>query len=657
MTPSQSFRLTAAAAFAVLLAGCSSASTSGEKPTFELSVATDGLGSGRITSTPPALECFSRNGIASGACSVLFDSGVAVQVLSTATTGSRFIGWTGGCGGSGGCQIRMTQDRSIGARFETIPTSGTHSLSVSLSGNGSGSVVSSPVGISCTSSSGRVSGSCVANSTTPVTYGLTASIPFGSSFGGWSGACSGTALTCTISAIGSVEASAEFRALTTSRITIVGSGTGDGRVTSQPPGINCYLSNGVASGACTGVFAANSVVTLAQEPSSSSAFGGWTGSCGSFATCGVQVGTRDSTVGARFDLANAFRATDVALGALFSCATSQAGQTYCWGSNSLGQLGIGSVNAGNFNSPQRLSVSDGSLLSTAKSSHICAISNGQARCWGWNGTGQLGDGTVSQATRPIEVLGGQSFSAMSAGSDHTCGVSTSGVAFCWGLNNDGRLGDSTLTRSTVPRRVWGSFTFSQIALGASHTCGLRTDGAIACWGSRASGAAGGPVSSAGYRIPTVIPGANLYRQVVAGGDFTCGLTTAGLAFCWGNNDVGQLGNGSLAASGTPTLSASGRVFEQLAAGNNHACGLSPNGDVYCWGWGADGQLGSGATQGINQSPVRVTGGISFRRIAAGLLHTCGIASTGSLYCWGSNSRGQLGTGRAAFSATPLPVQP
>ncbi len=143
--------------------------------------------------------------------------------------------------------------------------------------------------------------------------------------------------------------------------------------------------------------------------------------------------------------------------------------------------------------------------------------------------------------------------------------------------------------------------------------------------------------------------------VAAGVRHSCGIAANGRALCWGNNEGGQLGDGSLTASEQPVPVAGDFSYAFVSAGNAHTCGTSRDGDAYCWGTNTSGQLGDG-TRASRSAPVRVSGSVTYRRVYAGQSHSCGISSSGNVFCWGSNSSGQLGDGSTASRATPARVQ-
>lgn len=305
---------------------------------------------------------------------------------------------------------------------------------------------------------------------------------------------------------------------------------------------------------------------------------------------------------------------------------------------------------------------------SAGSVHTCGVTtDGPAYCWGINkyeyttyGTGVLGNGTTANTTRPVAVAGGHLFRQISSGHYHTCGVTTEYQAYCWGLNSDGytgtgQLGDGTTTRRLKPVAVVGGHSFRQVSTGLWYTCGVTTGNRAYCWGDNGAGQLGDGTTS--LRLtPVAVVGGLSFRQVSAGWNFTCGVTTDDLAYCWGVNNYGQLGDSTTVSTRlTPTLVAGGHQFRQLDAGNYHACAVTTNDRAYCWGWNLWGQIGDGKTIVKRFSPKAVAGGLYFGHVTAGHSYSCGETTTKVAYCWGSNQIGELGDGTTTPSPTPVAV--
>jgi len=338
------------------------------------------------------------------------------------------------------------------------------------------------------------------------------------------------------------------------------------------------------------------------------------------------------------------------------------------------------------------------------------ITLGQAFCWGLNDRGQVGAVTDSLCFQPFEPTSGAGdsvvnaalpctlnprkivspaeFVTIAAGDSSACGINSVGRAFCWGYNRQGQLGNGSVTSRPAPSIVTTALTFTSVTVGGSHACGLATGGAGYCWGADSVGQLGdGRRVNSTTPIPVVLNGApGFFTAISAGFRHTCAVATDGGAFCWGANDSAQLGNGTRNRSETPSPVSSSIRFTAITSGGEHSCGIAVGGAAYCWGSNLDGQLGNGSSGPASETPVAVVGGLLFTRISAGARdlsiirkvivngdtteirervkaghgHTCGLTTTGVVYCWGDNADLQLGRGPfsgggGSSGGTPVPV--
>lgn len=291
--------------------------------------------------------------------------------------------------------------------------------------------------------------------------------------------------------------------------------------------------------------------------------------------------------------------------------------------------------------------------------HTCGVlASGVAYCWGFNGGGQGGNGTQAPVdSYPVAVASGQSFVSVSAGTDHTCAVAQGGAAYCWGYNVSGRLGDGTITGvQPTPQPVSGGLAFTSVQAGDTHTCGLTTTSVAYCWGDDSVGELGNAVmTTTPQTTPAPVAGGLTFAALTVGfGGQSCGLTSAGKAYCWGANDAGQLGDSTTTNAASPVAVVGGLTFVSLSTGGAHTCGVSAAGAAYCWGLNSNGQLGDSTTSD-RHAPAAVAGGLSFSSVSAGVGHTCGVTTGGAAYCWGFNTYGQLGTGSTADRRAPTAV--
>jgi alpha-tubulin suppressor-like RCC1 family protein len=287
-----------------------------------------------------------------------------------------------------------------------------------------------------------------------------------------------------------------------------------------------------------------------------------------------------------------------------------------------------------------------------------------AYCWGLNNHGNMGIGTQTSWNGPIAVIGNHAFTSVAVGGDHACGITVNGDAYCWGSNTVGQLGSTASNPQLIPVKVSGSVVFdtTSITSGLNHSCALTTAGAAYCWGSDAVGQLGaGGVGN--QSTPTAVSGGLLFKQISAGEAHTCGVTTTNVAYCWGSGANGRLGTGNTSPSDVPVAVSGGLTFTEISAGGLHSCAVATSTNLYCWGDNSEGQFGSGNFSGSN-APVAVFGGQSWAQVDAGVDGTCGVVSvtvTGgrSGHCWGSNEMQQIGNGdsvQATKYVVPAAVQ-
>lgn len=350
-------------------------------------------------------------------------------------------------------------------------------------------------------------------------------------------------------------------------------------------------------------------------------------------------------------------------GQTHACGITSGGQAWCWGRNAMGQLGDSSAAA----TTVAVAVYQPGITFaqiTGGKDHTCAVdTGGQAYCWGANADGRLGDSTFVLPLAPSAVLplGGIVFTTLSAGGQHTCGLDGSGQAYCWGSNSYAQIGDSTKTFRYGPVAVHQPAGVSFIAIQAAdkHTCALASTGQAYCWGYGGAGAVGNN-SLLGSRIPVAVqqPAGVTFASIATEYDHTCAVTSAGQAYCWGNNFDSQLGDGTTTTRKVPVAVSQpvGVTFTQVLTGGTYTCGLDSTGQTYCWGGNLSGQLGNGTTT-ASSAPVAVSqpAGVTFTRISSGSSHTCGLDTVGQTWCWGINNFAQLGDGSTTRRLTPVAV--
>lgn len=294
------------------------------------------------------------------------------------------------------------------------------------------------------------------------------------------------------------------------------------------------------------------------------------------------------------------------------------------------------------------------IQAVAGASHSCGVTvPSYDYCWGANDAAQLGEGTTQQRLSPAPVIGG-GYPQLSAAGQVSCGLSPRFFGGCWGSNSSGQYGIGTTSQAFWPQPLAeGTFYLLQLGTGGLHTCGVTRGQVAYCWGSNTYGQLGDS-STTQQLSPVPVSGGLAFVQVSAGTSHTCGVTTANVAYCWGSDSSGQLGDGGTQDRLTPAPVRGGLSFVQVSAGDGYTCGVATDSTAYCWGSNAGGELGEGSTQERLQ-PTPVAGGLRFGSVSAGWGHTCGVTGGGVAYCWGDNTYGQLGDGSTSPSLQPTPV--
>ena len=391
-------------------------------------------------------------------------------------------------------------------------------------------------------------------------------------------------------------------------------------------------------------------------------------------------------------------AARIAAGNFHTCALLSNGTVRCWGNGARGQLGYANATVIGDDpnetpdtvGPVDLGAGRTAVAITAGGAHTCAVlDNGDVRCWGDNGVGQLGYGNTIRvgdtetpgSVGPVNLGPGRTAIAIGAGTDHTCAVLDNGDVRCWGLGGAGRLGygnettignDPGETPDTVgPVDLGAGRTAVAITAGVAHTCAVLDNGDVRCWGGGGSGRLGygsieaiGDTETPGSVGPVDLGAGRTAVAIAAGAEHTCAVLDNGDTRCWGEAEVGQLGYGSTEDIGDeanetpgdigPVNLGANRTAVAITAGEDHTCGVLDTGAVRCWGAGVFGELGYGPAPIVvgdqpnetpaNFGPVNLGAGRTALAITAGPVHTCAVLDNGTVRCWGEGDLGRLGYG-------------
>lgn len=372
----------------------------------------------------------------------------------------------------------------------------------------------------------------------------------------------------------------------------------------------------------------------------------------------------------------------ISVGYDHSCAITTSGALFCWGSNTAGQLGVG----GGANREKPVVVDETNLGGseefekvTLGYKHTCGITNtGTTLCWGSGTNDQLmisGTNSTNIPALTTGVLpGGQTFVTVQAGQFHNCGITDQGNTYCWGNNPYSESGDggsnsqSHVTPVSVnTNNLAVSEEFTTLSMGNHHSCGITDLGETYCWGNNNYG----QIGEGGYNLvnhPTSVNNSYLGNQklktISLGSNHSCGVTDQGKVFCWGRNWERQLGYSGTNSSAYPKEIDQGDVpggetFIAVASGGSHSCGISELGDMYCWGANTYGQIGNGTMTTYEAAPRLVSDanliGEKFVSLSLGTNHSCGMTTSGRIYCWGSNDLGKLGINNMGTNNTVIPT--
>ena len=351
-----------------------------------------------------------------------------------------------------------------------------------------------------------------------------------------------------------------------------------------------------------------------------------------------------------------FKATDVAEG--HTVVSARDGTVFAWGANGHGQIGDGT------GTDRSLPVRVTGLTDVTKAAvgdyHTAARkNNGTVSVWGNNEFGQVGDGTTTNRLAPVQVAGLTGVMTVVAGGGHTVALKNDGTVWAWGNNDSGQIGNETnINRVLTPVQVTGLTGVAAVAAGGRHTVAVKNDGTVWAWGNNDSGQLGDG-TTVNRLAPVPVPGISGVSALAAGGRHTVAVKNDGTVWTWGLNEVGQLGDGTTSSRLTPVQVAGLTGMVAVVAGGGHTVALKNNGTAWAWGANYFGQLGDGLISTLARllgvtgdgttinglAPVQVAGLTGVAALVAGVNHTIATRIDGTVWSWGANYSGQLGDGR------------
>lgn len=249
-------------------------------------------------------------------------------------------------------------------------------------------------------------------------------------------------------------------------------------------------------------------------------------------------------------------------------------------------------------------------------------------------------------------LRAQCWETVSAGMEHTIAIRSDGTLWAWGFNGSGQLGDGTLIDKKSPVQIGTAADWKSVSAGGNHSLAIKADGTLWAWGHNFNGQVGDGTFGAGRKSPVKIGTATDWKFVAGGRSFSLAIKTDGTLWAWGDNFFGQLGHGAVAFA--PKQVGTATNWTYVSAGGNHTVALKADNTLWAWGLNTNGQLGDGTTTS-KSSPTQIGAATDWLRVATGVDHTLAIKSNGSLWAWGTNDSGQSGNGTIIESHTPLQI--
>jgi alpha-tubulin suppressor-like RCC1 family protein len=277
--------------------------------------------------------------------------------------------------------------------------------------------------------------------------------------------------------------------------------------------------------------------------------------------------------------------------------------------------------------------------------------------WGSGGNGQLGDDTAVSKSSPVQTItGGTDWKQVSCGYTHVAAIKTDNTLWLWGSNFTGGLGVGAAfnSKSSPVQTVAGGTNWKQVSCGRGQTAAIKTDSTLWTWGSNANGQLGNNLSDNTSSPAQTVCGGTDWKQVSCGYTRTSAIKLNGELWSWGLNDYGQLGDGTITMRSSPVQTiAGGADWKQVSCSSFSTAAIKTDGTLWLWGRNSNGQLGINSTSSRSSPVQTIAGGTNWKQVSAGETHTATIKTDGTLWLWGANTIGQLGTNGGGSKSSPV----
>jgi len=339
-------------------------------------------------------------------------------------------------------------------------------------------------------------------------------------------------------------------------------------------------------------------------------------------------------------------------GSVHTIALKSDGTVWTWGSDRYGQLGDGTTTDRSI-PVQGNNLSGITTVASGLFHNLALKSDGTIITWGSNWQGQLGDGTILDRTTPVQINGLSNITNIAGGYHHSLALKLDGTVWAWGDNESGELGNGTTTDETTPVQISGITNVTSITCRWDHNLALKSDGTVWAWGRNSSGQLGDG-STTNRTSPVQVKGISNVTAIASGNAYSLALKSDGTIWAWGYNAHGQLGDGTTSDRTTPVQVSGISGIVTIAGGGQHNLARKSDGTVWAWGYNGYSQLGDGTTSD-RITPVQVSGLSSIVAVACGEYHSLALKSDGTVWAWGDNEIGQLGDGTTINRNTPVQV--
>ncbi len=345
--------------------------------------------------------------------------------------------------------------------------------------------------------------------------------------------------------------------------------------------------------------------------------------------------------------------TEMSAGGMHSLAIQKDGSLWAWGDNVDGQLGLGDNEDRTI--PTQVSSEQWRSLTAGLQHSLGIREDGSLWAWGSNEFGQLAQGEdIAESDEPLQVGTATDWLAVTAGIYHTLSLTHDGKLLAWGNNEKGQLGNGSFAHSTIPLVIQETWTWKMVSAGGYHSLGIREDGTLWAWGSNTYGQSAQGDELTASNEPLQVGTENDWLMVSAGGQYSLGIRADGSLWAWGENLEGQLGvDAAIEQSNAPMQVGEDTDWLAVSAGDIHSLALKKDGTLWAWGDNNSGQLGNGTDIEYSDTPVSVPG--SWYALQAGAYHNLAMKHNGSLWAWGANWKDQIGAGTEQEQYT-LPVE-